>query len=100
MRYAVLFGPPNAGKSTLFNQLTGGQSKIVNYPGSTVDTAVATLKNHQSLTLIDVPGVQSFMPKSEDEKLTLKAITKLDALVPGAHAIPDLCGMCHRCHAG
>ena len=90
MRYAVLFGPPNAGKSTLFNQLTGGQSKIVNYPGSTVDTAVATLKNHQSLTLIDVPGVQSFMPKSEDEKLTLKAITKLDALVPGAHAIPDL----------
>ena len=48
MRYAVLFGPPNAGKSTLFNQLTGGQSKIVNYPGSTVDTAVATLKtiNH------------------------------------------------------
>ena len=90
MRYAVLFGPPNSGKSTLFNQLTGKSSNVVNYPGSTVDISFSNLKNHSSVTLIDVPGVQSFLPRSEDEKLSLKAISKLDELVSGAHSIPDL----------
>jgi ferrous iron transport protein B len=90
MRYAVLFGPPNSGKSTLFNRLTGQTTNVVNYPGSTVDVAFSCLKDHASVTLIDVPGVQSFLPRSEDEKLTLKAISQLDALVPGAHPIPDL----------
>ena len=90
MRYAVLFGPPNSGKSTLFNGLTGQSTSVVNYPGSTVDVTFACLKDHSSVTLIDVPGVQSFLPRSEDEKLTLKAISQLDALVPGAHPIPDL----------
>lgn len=90
MRYAVLFGPPNSGKSTLFNRLTGQATNVVNYPGSTVDVVFSCLKEHASVTLIDVPGVQSFLPRSEDEKLTLKAISQLDALVPGAHSIPDL----------
>lgn len=90
MRYAVLFGPPNSGKSTLFNHLTGQNTSVVNYPGSTVEVAFSCLKDHTSVTLIDVPGVQSFLPRSDDEKLSLKAISQLDALVPGAHPIPDL----------
>ncbi|MEK9727043.1 MAG: ferrous iron transporter B [Candidatus Margulisiibacteriota bacterium] len=90
MRYAVLFGPPNAGKTTLFNQLTGRRSAVVNYPGSTVDISTALLKGHESLTLIDVPGVQSFIPRSDDEKLSMKAIAQLDELIPEAHCIPDL----------
>ncbi|MGA0242509.1 MAG: ferrous iron transporter B [Candidatus Marinamargulisbacteria bacterium] len=90
MRCAVLFGPPNAGKSTLFNHLTGRQAQVVNYPGSTVDVTHASLRGHPSLRLIDVPGVQSFLPQSDDEKLSLKAIAQLDQLIDGAHPIPDL----------
>ena len=90
MRYAVLFGQPNSGKTTLFNKLTGRRAAIVNYPGSTVDIMHAPFKGHESVTLIDVPGVQSFIPRSDDEKLSMKAIAQLDQLLPGAHSIPDL----------
>jgi ferrous iron transport protein B len=90
MRYAVLFGQPNSGKTTLFNKLTGRRAAVVNYPGSTVDIMHAPLKGHESVTLIDVPGVQSFIPRSDDEKLSMKAIAQLDQLLPGAHSIPDL----------
>ena len=90
MRYAVLFGQPNSGKTTLFNKLTGRRAAVVNYPGSTVDIMHAPLQGHESVTLIDVPGIQSFIPRSDDEKLSMKAITQLDQLLPGAHPIPDL----------
>jgi len=90
MRYAVLFGQPNSGKTTLFNKLTGSRAAVVNYPGSTVDISHAPLWEHESVTLIDVPGVQSFIPRSDDEKLSMKAIAQLDQLLPGAHSIPDL----------
>jgi ferrous iron transport protein B len=90
MRYAVLFGPPNVGKSTLFNHLTKQYSSVINYPGSTVDVVISPLKHHHSVTLIDAPGIQSLMPRSDDERLALKTITQLHTLIPDAHSIPDL----------
>tara|TARA_B100001121_G_scaffold309094_1_gene334868 strand:+ start:9125 stop:10360 length:1236 start_codon:yes stop_codon:yes gene_type:complete len=57
MRYAVLFGPPNSGKSTLFNRLTGQNTSVVNYPGSTVDVTFACLKDHSSVTFAATPFI-------------------------------------------
>lgn len=90
MRYAVLFGPPNVGKSTLFNHLTESNSKVINYPGSTVDIHVSPLKRHNSVTLIDAPGIQSLLPRSDEERLALQAITQLNAIIAVAHPMPDL----------
>lgn len=90
MRYAVLFGPPNAGKTSLFNSLTGSQKKVVNYPGSTVDISSSLLKDHPSLTLIDTPGIQGFIPNSDDEALAIQSITQLNTLIKEAPQAPDL----------
>ena len=54
MRYAVLLGPPNSGKSTLFNHPTEQHSSVINYPGSTTEVYVAKLKNHSSVSIIDL----------------------------------------------
>ena len=90
MRYAVLLGPPNSGKSTLFNHLTEQHSSVINYPGSTTEVYIAKLKNHSSVSIIDSPGIQSLLPRSDDEKLALKTITKLDSILDSPHALPDL----------
>mgnify|MGYP001420168099 CR=1 FL=1 len=67
-----IVGAPNAGKSTLFNWLTGSRQKTVNYPGSTVEFQKGpALKQYESsYTFIDTPGIYSLFPKSQDEKVT------------------------------
>ena len=54
----ALIGPPNSGKSTLFNRLTGLRQKVANYPGVTVEQHSARMSGigHRELTLIDLPG--------------------------------------------
>lgn len=72
-RYSVaLVGPPNAGKSTLFNRLTGLRQKVGNYPGVTVEKHVgkAKLVGRGEVDLIDLPGIYSMEPRSEDERVT------------------------------
>ena len=51
----VLVGPPNSGKSTLFNRLTGLNQKVANYPGVTVEKKIgkANLDSGQQITLVD-----------------------------------------------
>lgn len=73
----ALVGSPNSGKTTLYNWLTGSKSKTVNYPGSTVEYSLGTLRSHLSerhngaeLHFVDTPGIYSLMPKSEDEIIT------------------------------
>ncbi|WP_044129374.1 ferrous iron transport protein B [Rudanella lutea] len=67
----ALVGNPNAGKSSLFNQLTGLRQKTGNFPGVTVDKKSGTwpLDAQTTATIVDLPGVYSIYPKSLDEQL-------------------------------
>lgn len=67
----VLVGNPNVGKSVLFGALTGRYVEVSNYPGTTIEVAVGTLHHNGSpRPVIDTPGIQSFMPFSDDERVT------------------------------
>ncbi|MGE5648515.1 MAG: ferrous iron transporter B [Acidobacteriota bacterium] len=70
-RIVAIVGPPNCGKSTLFNRLTGLRQKVANYPGVTVEQHVghARLANGAEVTLVDLPGIYSLQPRSEDEQV-------------------------------
>jgi ferrous iron transport protein B len=72
----IVLGFPNAGKTSLFNTLTGSNYKTVNYPGSTVEYATGNCQkiSKQTITIIDTPGLRSFNPKSSDEAVTLKVL--------------------------
>src|SRR5579871_6251403 len=72
VRTAALVGPPNSGKSTLFNRLTGLRQKVGNFPGVTVEqhTGLVELPDGREVTLVDLPGVYSLAPRSEDEEVT------------------------------
>jgi ferrous iron transport protein B len=67
----ALIGNPNSGKSSLFNQLTGLNQKVGNFPGVTVDrkTGTAQLTPQHRAAIIDLPGTYSLYPKSLDEKV-------------------------------
>jgi ferrous iron transport protein B len=67
----ALVGNPNAGKSSLFNQLTGLRQKTGNFPGVTVDKKSGTwaIDSQTVTTVVDLPGVYSIYPKSLDEQL-------------------------------
>ncbi|MGX7953396.1 ferrous iron transporter B [Tsuneonella sp. HG249] len=73
---AALVGNPNAGKSALFNALTGARQKIANYPGVTVERKAGrlTLPSGAPIELIDLPGAYSFDPSSPDEEVTRKVV--------------------------
>ncbi len=73
----ALVGPPNSGKSTLFNRLTGLRQKVANFPGVTVEHRVGKAKvdHGRDVVLIDLPGVYSLNPRSEDEKVTHDILT-------------------------
>jgi ferrous iron transport protein B len=68
----AIIGPPNSGKSTLFNRLTGLRQKVANFPGVTVEQRVGRAKttSDRDITIIDLPGVYSLNPRSEDEQVT------------------------------
>ena len=68
----AMIGPPNSGKTTLFNQLTGLRQKVANYPGVTVEKHVgrAHLPGDQFIDLVDLPGVHGFSARSLDEQIT------------------------------
>src|SRR5467141_2159694 len=68
----AIVGPPNSGKSTLFNRLTGMRQKVANFPGVTVEHHVGRAKTggNREIILVDLPGVYSLNPRSEDEQVT------------------------------
>jgi ferrous iron transport protein B len=68
----ALVGNPNAGKSSLFNALTGARQKIANYPGVTVErhSGRANFADGRPIELIDLPGSYSLTPASPDEAVT------------------------------
>jgi len=67
----ALIGNPNSGKTSLFNQLTGLNQKVGNFPGVTVDrkSGFAQLTPTQRAEIVDLPGTYSLYPKSLDEKV-------------------------------
>ena len=83
----ALVGPPNSGKSTLFNRLTGLRQKVANYPGVTVEQRVGRLNGigRPDLTLIDLPGIYGLDTYSEDARV---AVDVLHGEMPGT-PVPD-----------
>jgi ferrous iron transport protein B len=81
--FVALIGPPNSGKTTLFNRLTGLRQKIANYPGVTVEQHTGRLSGNHALrdvTLIDLPGIYGLNAQSEDARV---AIDVLQGNMPG-----------------
>ena len=77
----ALVGNPNAGKSALFNALTGARQKTGNYPGVTVERHVGrlTLPDGRPAELVDLPGTYSLEPTSPDEQVTRDVIMGVQA---------------------
>lgn len=73
----AMVGNPNAGKSALFNALTGARQKIGNYPGVTVErhSGRLTLADGRPIELVDLPGAYSLDPSSPDEQVTRDVVT-------------------------
>ncbi len=76
-RTVAVIGPPNSGKTTLFNRLTRLRQKVGNFPGVTVEhhTGYIQTADGSQVALIDLPGVYSLTPKSEDEKVAVDVLT-------------------------
>jgi ferrous iron transport protein B len=76
MPLVALVGNPNAGKSALFNALTGARQKIANYPGVTVERKLGqwSLADGQMIELADLPGAYSLTPDSLDEHVTRNVV--------------------------
>lgn len=74
----ALVGSPNSGKTTLYNWLTGAKSKTVNYPGSTVEYSMGSVRPQLAarlnlatdIRIVDTPGIYSLVPQSDDEQVT------------------------------
>ncbi len=84
----ALAGNPNAGKTTLFNSLTGLKQKVANYPGVTVERKEGLWQvNGKQANLIDLPGLYSLDATSLDEQIASDIIRGTQAGVPKPDAI-------------
>ena len=70
----ALAGNQNCGKTTLFNQLTGSNQHVGNFPGVTVDQKSGPIKGHQNTLVTDLPGIYSMSPYSNEEIVTRQFI--------------------------
>jgi len=81
-RTVGVVGPPNSGKTTLYNRLTGLRQKVGNFPGVTVEHHIGYVRTRDGdeVALVDLPGIYSLNPKSEDERV---AVEVLNGAMPG-----------------
>ena len=63
----ALAGNQNCGKTTLFNQLTGSNQHVGNFPGVTVERKEGVIRSHADLTVVDLPGIYSLSPYTPEE---------------------------------
>ena len=75
LRFALV-GNQNSGKTTLFNQLTGSNQRIGNFPGVTVDRKEGAIKGHPDTLLTDLPGIYSMSPYSSEEIVSRDFVLK------------------------
>lgn len=66
----ALVGNQNCGKTTLFNQLTGSNQHVGNFPGVTVDQKVGEIRGEKGDAVVDLPGIYSIRPYSKEEIVT------------------------------
>lgn len=111
----LLVGAPNAGKTSLYNHLTGSRYKTVNYPGATVEYSLGRLRRAgdapkaanasasapdchtpaavtaiDGIGIMDTPGIVSLTPRSADEQVALTALTALGEVLGEGPARPHL----------
>ncbi len=72
----ALAGQQNCGKTTLFNQLTGSNQHVGNFPGVTVDRKDGTIKGHPDTSVTDLPGIYSLSPYTNEEIVSREFIMK------------------------
>ena len=72
----ALGGNQNCGKTTLFNQLTGSNQHVGNFPGVTVDKKEGTIRNHDDCLVVDLPGIYSLSPYTSEEIVTRDFLIK------------------------
>lgn len=92
----ALAGNQNCGKTTLFNQLTGSNQHVGNFPGVTVDRKDGTIRNHPEATVTDLPGIYSLSPYSSEEIVTRDFLLKSNPsgiinIVDGTNLERNLC---------
>ena len=66
----ALVGNQNCGKTTLFNQLTGSNQHVGNFPGVTVDQKVGEIRSAKNCSVVDLPGIYSLRPYTNEEIVT------------------------------
>ncbi|HIU64908.1 MAG TPA: ferrous iron transport protein B [Candidatus Avacidaminococcus intestinavium] len=66
----ALVGNPNCGKTTLFNELTGSSQYVGNWPGVTVEKKAGSLRKHNDVKVMDLPGIYSLSPYTLEEVIT------------------------------
>lgn len=74
----ALAGNQNCGKTTLFNQLTGSNQHVGNFPGVTVDRKDGTIRNHPEASVTDLPGIYSLSPYTGEEIVSRQFILDED----------------------
>lgn len=66
----ALVGNQNCGKTTLFNAITGSNQHVGNFPGVTVEQKIGVVKGHPNCSVVDLPGIYSLRPYSQEERVT------------------------------
>ena len=66
----ALVGNQNCGKTTLFNQLTGSNQHVGNFPGVTVDSKEGVMRGAKGCSVVDLPGIYSLRPYTAEEIVT------------------------------
>ena len=79
----ALAGNQNSGKTTLFNQLTGSNRRVGNFPGVTVEQKMGAIIEYKDTTLVDLPGIYSLSPYTKEEIITRDYLlhNKPDAII-------------------
>jgi len=75
--WIAIVGPPNVGKSLLFNRLTGSYVSVSNYPGTTVEISRGRMRLpccDQQVGVVDTPGMFSFFPVTEEERVARRIL--------------------------
>ena len=88
-RAVAICGPPNVGKSSFFNRLTGLHQKVANYPGITVEKRMGSLplEDGGRIDLIDLPGIVGLHPRSEDERVCVEVLRGESPTLPRPAAL-------------